>query len=474
MLSHSAISGRARATLPDSSGFAGGLNIQRNPSRSYYTQRKENVFDTTMMQELLDSSGDRQKDAISHYARGVNPMVSISYQNHGNGTNTPLNGGQQARPPIAFKDRIGDRQARTPVMEALRDFEPLSRRGVSKVWNETRDVLPNHNLQLVRSEQREEFGEESTYNPLLVSSRPTEEGFKWVPLKENLKFKENVLDLDDVIRRSQGKAVSLQKTIGRQEYVEPVGGIDRERFVASGRTGKFDSMRRDNRFVQSTEGNVQDRVRASGRSNRKVGFSVSTERVFGDSENTNRGAQRILRPNHQELVKSHRTIETGRTKGHTWMDTNPEQQIVHNPTRAQGQTHRTPRFHQKVVDTQVKEMERNTPQTSMMKMNRKTQGDTRKSTVERRVNGFGSHGSFRGGGMMRRLNESSSARTGNAISGSLKGLRKEYSRSGGVSAVPYSKGSTEKSQLHDKIFEMQRHRTTHNMANYRVNKAGGR
>ncbi len=84
---HSAIKGRG-LTLPSVEGGFGSLNILRDPPASIQTRYKPKVGDTSRITEWIGNSGDRICEGINKFARGVNPMVSVSYSNYG------TNGGQ--------------------------------------------------------------------------------------------------------------------------------------------------------------------------------------------------------------------------------------------------------------------------------------------------------------------------------------------------------------------------------------------
>jgi hypothetical protein len=75
-------------TLPSIEGGFGTLNIARDPPKSYFTKYKPKVFDTNLLTEMIDASGDRACESILKFGRGRNPMVSVSYSNNGS------NGGQ--------------------------------------------------------------------------------------------------------------------------------------------------------------------------------------------------------------------------------------------------------------------------------------------------------------------------------------------------------------------------------------------
>lgn len=83
----SAIKG-AGLTLPSIEGGLGTLNILRDPPRGIHTRYIEKVSDTNQLVKTIDASGDRICEAINKFARGIDPMVSVSYSNNG------TNGGQ--------------------------------------------------------------------------------------------------------------------------------------------------------------------------------------------------------------------------------------------------------------------------------------------------------------------------------------------------------------------------------------------
>lgn len=77
-------------TLPAISGGFGSMNIMKDPPKSIQTYYKPNVFEDNRLLEWLadDTTQDRICENINPYARGVNQMVSVSYDNYS------ANGGQ--------------------------------------------------------------------------------------------------------------------------------------------------------------------------------------------------------------------------------------------------------------------------------------------------------------------------------------------------------------------------------------------
>jgi len=127
-----------KLTLPSVEGFNGSLNILRDPPKSIFTKRIDKVFQNNNFNDLIDGSADRMSEGISVYSRGVNPMVSVSYDNNSNnagsftnssfgyGNNTSqghINRGTQAFLPY----RIADKGAFRPPIRSQYDLLPLSR-----------------------------------------------------------------------------------------------------------------------------------------------------------------------------------------------------------------------------------------------------------------------------------------------------------------------------------------------------------
>jgi len=85
-VSYSGIVGRGGTlTLPSVDSGLGSMNILRDPPKSIMTRRRDRVGMTSSITEMQDMAADRVCENISVYARGVNPMVSVSYSNNGNG-----------------------------------------------------------------------------------------------------------------------------------------------------------------------------------------------------------------------------------------------------------------------------------------------------------------------------------------------------------------------------------------------------
>ena len=117
-------------TLPSIESWGTNMNILRDPPKSITTRRIDKVFQNTDITNLVEDSGDRICDGINVYARGVNPMVSVSYDNNSNnaGISSSLSNKTQARLPYpAFQGG-----AFRPPIYTQRDLLPLSR--LPRAW----------------------------------------------------------------------------------------------------------------------------------------------------------------------------------------------------------------------------------------------------------------------------------------------------------------------------------------------------
>lgn len=138
---HGVVGHTSRSTLPSVSSWSSNMNILRDPPKAIQTRKIDKVGESSEIVQMMQESGDRACEAILQYARGVNPMVSVSYSNYGNNGGTRVNinkptpscngatnSGRQAYLPY----RIMDNGAfRFPIYDQ-RDRLPLSR--LPRVW----------------------------------------------------------------------------------------------------------------------------------------------------------------------------------------------------------------------------------------------------------------------------------------------------------------------------------------------------
>ena len=77
-----------KAGLPSVESYYVGENIAKDPPRSVVSKYKTKVGDTTLLTREIDDSSDRFCEAILKYPRGVNQMVTVSYNKIGTDTNS--------------------------------------------------------------------------------------------------------------------------------------------------------------------------------------------------------------------------------------------------------------------------------------------------------------------------------------------------------------------------------------------------
>lgn len=137
-ISYSGIVGYGKATLPSVDSWSSNLNILRNPPSSITTRKIDKVGETSEITQMVQDSGDRACEAINVYARGVNPMVGVSYDNFGNnggqrvfGRANNNSGGATNRQSFLPYRVMRDGAFRPPILDA-RELFPLSR--LPRVW----------------------------------------------------------------------------------------------------------------------------------------------------------------------------------------------------------------------------------------------------------------------------------------------------------------------------------------------------
>jgi hypothetical protein len=130
-ISYSGIVGYGKATLPSVEEWNMNTNILRDPPKSVTTRKIDKVGETSVIAQTLGESDDRFCEAINYYARGQNPMVSISYSNNG------TNGGARAsildnKGQTFLPYRVARGGAFRPPIRRQEDLLPLSRQ--PRIW----------------------------------------------------------------------------------------------------------------------------------------------------------------------------------------------------------------------------------------------------------------------------------------------------------------------------------------------------
>jgi hypothetical protein len=111
---------RAHFTLP---GWE-QENILRDPPRSIHTRKNERI-EAGDVNYLIRENQDRVSDSISYYAKGVNPMVSVSYGNYGANKGSHISSAHSTQASLPYK--IARNGAFRPPMYKIWQRLPLSR-----------------------------------------------------------------------------------------------------------------------------------------------------------------------------------------------------------------------------------------------------------------------------------------------------------------------------------------------------------
>ena len=261
-LSYSGITNYGKATLPSVESWGTNMNILRDPPKSITTRRIDKVGETSDITSMIDDSGDRFCEAIQVYARGVNPMVSVSYSNMGN------NGGQrsgglkvggqtQARLPYT----VNNDGAFRPPVRRQEDLLPLSR--MPRVWT-TAFSQPGFSdfSKKIKSCGTAETTKEVKNSLMNVCARPTAVYQIETPLVEPFEVK---YVIQPTIKTSGHSGIRTMDHTSQfvQEPTKEVNYNNMHAFVSSNLT--------DNKYVNNSEMNperyLQDPVHNSAATN---------------------------------------------------------------------------------------------------------------------------------------------------------------------------------------------------------------
>lgn len=137
-LSYSGLRTSAKVTLPSVEMWGTNMNILKDPPKSIHTRRIDKVGDTQSILEAQDESGDRICEMINVYARGVNPMVSVSYDNFSNNSGGGGAFGNATHASLPYKVE----NVRPPVLRQ-EDLLPLSRLPRNWFYSYTNPSFPD-------------------------------------------------------------------------------------------------------------------------------------------------------------------------------------------------------------------------------------------------------------------------------------------------------------------------------------------
>ena len=219
-LSYSALTNHGKITLPSAESWGTNMNILKDPPKSLYTRRIDKVGQTSDITASIDEGTDRACESIRQFARGVNPSVSVQYNNAGNMSGKGMQGGGGGQAFLPY--RIArDGAFRAPIRSQY-DLLPLSRQ--PRVWTEsfTNPAFADFSRKAVLQQPAEKTRE--VKNSLLnVSARPTAVYKIATPLEQPYEVKY-------MIQPSLNTSANTQiKTTDRtqQHVIEPTSGVNK-------------------------------------------------------------------------------------------------------------------------------------------------------------------------------------------------------------------------------------------------------
>lgn len=121
-LSYSCLKNSAKVTLPSVEMWGESMNVLRDPPKGIHTRRIDKVGQTQSILNAQDESGDRISEYVQPFARGINPMVAVSFDNYSNngGRSTPF----QHNKAVSLPYKV---QTVRPPIQRQEDLLPLSR-----------------------------------------------------------------------------------------------------------------------------------------------------------------------------------------------------------------------------------------------------------------------------------------------------------------------------------------------------------
>ena len=218
------------STLPSVEDWGTNTNILRDPPKSITTRKIDKVGMNANLTQEIDDSGDRAAEYIRVYARGVNPMVSVSYNNNGGLAYGSGNVGGTSRSQAFLPYRVAvDGAFRPPVLSG-RDLLPLSRQPRNWTSSFTMPTFADYAKKMMCPDKLKEVKDAIHH----INVRPNEVFNIKTPLKETYDVKYKIVDRVKVQGDSGKKVGDITMKINH----ENVGEVHDTILHASGDTNK--------------------------------------------------------------------------------------------------------------------------------------------------------------------------------------------------------------------------------------------
>ena len=223
-LSYSGITNYGKVTLPSVEAGLGSMNILRDPPKSIMTRRIDKVGETSSITEMIDLSENRACESINTYARGVNPMVSVSYGNEGNNGGQRVGGGSYSLSVGNGKlpYRIMDNGAFRPPILRQENLLPLSRLPRTNTQAFTKPGFVDFSKKLMCPGPESRFVKQTT---LKACVRPTATYRLDAPLVEPFEVK---YVIKNPIKYDKGAGISGYRTrdLTQQVVIDPTKEVN--------------------------------------------------------------------------------------------------------------------------------------------------------------------------------------------------------------------------------------------------------
>ena len=237
-ITYSGLRNYGKTSLPSVESWSQNMNILKDPPKSIHTRRIDKTGTTSSRTVMIDESGDRASGCINVYARGVNPMVSVSYNNNGNnggqrsGSNITPGGNSQTSLPY----KIMNYGAFRPPVLTPTDLYPLSR--LPRVWTTsfTNPSFPDFSKKM-RTCGTAETTKEVKNVLLKTCARPTAVYKMETPISENYEVKHVI---QPTLKKSYNTAKSSTDRT-TQNVSEPNKGINYNNIHPFANSNKQDS-----------------------------------------------------------------------------------------------------------------------------------------------------------------------------------------------------------------------------------------
>lgn len=270
---------KAKATLPSVDSWSTDMNILRDPPKMIMTRKIDKVGETSSITQMIEDSADRACESILTYARGVNPFVSVSYQNYGNNGGQRVNGrdtgrrggnlaGRQARLPYS----IGPQGSFRPPAVPQQNLYPLSR--LPRIWTTafTKPGFADFSKKMMCPTSGENMRQINS-EKLNTCIRPTATYQIETPLVENFEVKYVIKNPDKI----SAKSVSVQSGVRTRDITEQYVGLPTKAVDTSPLHANAQSNLRSTNYVSDNSMDTDRYIQNSLHSNVKSNVSQNIQ-----------------------------------------------------------------------------------------------------------------------------------------------------------------------------------------------------